>query len=71
MIHSDKQNDIEVRFDGSKFNQTSFQYIQQLSDILDNDEGIEHDTVGSFELDIFEITIYNTKTYEGDLIKCE
>ena len=71
LIHSDKQNDIEVRFDGSKFNQTSFQYIQQLSDILDNDEGIEHDTVGSFELDIFEITIYNTKTYEGDLIKCE
>ena len=71
LIHSDKQNDIEVRFDGSKFNQTSFQYIQQLSDILDNDEGIENDTVGSFELDIFEIMIYNTKTYEGDLIKCE
>ena len=66
-IDSEKQNDIEIRFDGSKFNNNSFQYIQQLSEILANDK-LE---LGSFELDIFEITIYNTKTYEGDLIKCE
>ena len=70
-IDAEKQNDIEVRFDGSKFTQNSFNIIQQLSEILANDEGIEHDTVGSFELDIFEIMIYNTKTHEEELIKCE
>ena len=66
-IDSDKQNDIEIRFDGSKFNDNSFQYIQQLSEILANDE-LE---VGSFELDIFEITINKIKTYEEDLIECK
>ena len=69
-IDSEKQNGIEVRFDGSKFNDNSFQYIQELSEILSNDEGIEDDTVGSFELDIFEIMIYSTETHEEDLIKC-
>ena len=66
-IDSDKQNDIEIRFDGSKFNDNSFQYIQQLSEILANDE-LE---VGSFELDIFEITINKIKTYEEELIECK
>ena len=69
-IDAEKQNDIEVRFDGSKFNDNSFEYIQHLSEIIANDEGIEDDTVGSFELDIFEIMIYNTTTYEDKLIKC-
>tara|TARA_R100001594_G_scaffold35131_1_gene64288 strand:+ start:12666 stop:13862 length:1197 start_codon:yes stop_codon:yes gene_type:complete len=66
-IDSKKQNDIEIRFDGDKFNNNSFQYIQQLSEILVNDE-LE---VGSFELDIFEININKIKTYEEELIKCE
>jgi len=66
-IHSKKQNDIEVRFDGSKFNDNSFQYIQQLSEILANDE-LE---VGGFELDIFEIYIKHIKTYEDTLVKCD
>ena len=66
-IDSDKQNDIEIRFDGSKFNDNSFQYIQQLSEIFANDE-LE---VGSFELDIFEITINKIKTYEEELIECK
>ena len=67
-IDVEKQNDIEVRFDGNKFNNSSFQYIQQLSEILANDEELE---VGSFELDIFEIIINRVKTYEEELIKCE
>ena len=67
-IDVEKQNDIEVRFDGSKFNDNSFQIIQQLSEILANDEELE---VGSFELDIFEININKIKTYEEELIKCE
>ena len=66
-IDSKKQNDIEIRFDGSKFNDNSFQCIQQLSEILANDN-LE---VGSFELDIFEININKIKTYEEELIKCE
>ena len=66
-IHGKKVNDIEVRFDGSQFTNQSFQYIQQLSEILANDE-LE---IGSFELDIFEININKLKTYEGELIKCE
>ena len=66
-IDSEKQNDIEIRFDGAKFNNDSFQYIQQLSEILANDK-LE---LGSFELDIFEININKIKTYEEELIKCE
>jgi len=65
-IDDNIQNDIEIRFDGSKFNDNSFQYIQQLSEILANDE-LE---VGSFELDIFEIYIKHIRTYEKGLIKC-
>jgi len=61
-------NDIEIRFDGSKFTNKSFQYIQQLSEILANDEELE---VGSFELDVFEINVNKIKTYEEELIKCE
>jgi len=66
-IDDNIQNDIEIRFDGSKFNDNSFQYIQQLSEILANNE-LE---VGSFELDIFEIYIKHIRTYEKGLIKCE
>jgi len=66
-IDVDVQNDIEIRFDGTKFTQNSFNIIQQLPEILANDE-LE---VGSFELDIFEISINKIKTYEEELIKCE
>ena len=62
------KHDIELWFDGTKFNEQSFQYIQQLSEILANDEELE---VGEFELDIFKVTITNIKTYEEELIKCE
>jgi len=65
-INSEKTNDIEVRFDGKEFTETSFQIIQQLPEILAGDDELE---IGSFELDIFEININKIKTYEGDLIK--
>tara|TARA_Y100001973_G_C5174180_1_gene320876 strand:+ start:61 stop:642 length:582 start_codon:yes stop_codon:yes gene_type:complete len=64
-IDVDVRNDIEVRFDGSKFNENSFKIIQNLSQILANDEELEE---GSFELDIFEIDIKKIKTYEKDRI---
>ena len=61
------RHDILIQFDGNKFNDNSFQYIQKLSEILANDE-LE---VGSFELDIFEVEVREIKTYEEELIKCE
>ena len=64
-IHAEKENDIIVRFDGSKLNQQNFNYITQLSQILTNDDNLE---IGSFELDIFEIEIKKVKTYEKELI---
>ena len=64
-FYDEKNNDILVKFDGDKFNNNSFNVIQQLSEILANDE-LE---VGSFELDVFEIQINKIKTYEKDLIK--
>ena len=63
-IDAEKENDIEVRFDGAMLNNQNFNYIVQLSQILANDE-LE---VGSFELDIFEININKVKTYEEELI---
>jgi len=60
------QNDIEVRVDGGKFTQNSFNVIQQLSEIL-TDEELE---VGDFEVDIFKINVNKVKTYEKELIKC-
>ena len=64
-IHSEKQNDIEIRFDGSKLTNENFTLIQQMPEIFTNDK-LE---TGSFELDIFEIQINKIKTYEKDLIK--
>ena len=64
-IDAEKENDIEVKFDGSMLNQQNFNYITQFSQILANDEELE---VGSFELDIFEININKVETYENKLI---
>ena len=67
-IDDNIQNDIEIRFDGSKFNENSFKIIQQLSEILGSDEELEE---GSFELDIFEVYIKHIRTYEEGLIICK
>jgi hypothetical protein len=58
-------SDIILRFDANKFTQNSYNIIQQLSTILESNE-IE---AGTFELDIFEITINKVKTYENSLIR--
>ena len=57
-------NDITLEFDGSNFNQESFNIITSLSEILANGE-LE---IGEFELGIFTITINKIKTYEKNLI---
>ena len=62
----DFKNDILVEFDGRELTPTQFQYIAQLSEILD-DSG----SVGEMELGIFKITINKLDTYEEELINCQ
>jgi glycosyltransferase involved in cell wall biosynthesis len=56
-------NDITVEFDGTKLTQDSFNILMQLSEII-----TESGEIGTFELDIFKITINNMATYENELI---
>ena len=55
---------IEVRIDGALFNQIDFQYIQQLSEII-QDSG----EVGTFQLGNLSINIRELNSYEKELIK--
>ena len=65
---SDKNDydDILVKIDGNTFGNTEFEYIQNISEIL-QDSG----TVGTFKLGNLQITINNLQTYEQDLISCK
>jgi GT2 family glycosyltransferase len=57
------ENDIIVKFDGSKLTNESFRILQQLSDIV-----TESGEVGTFELDIFKITINKIESNTKNLI---
>jgi hypothetical protein len=57
------ENDIVVEFDLLKFNPESFNILQQLPDIIK-----ENGESGTFELDIFKITINSMPEYQNDLI---
>jgi len=65
-IHSEKNNDIIIRFDGSKLTNDSFQFIIQLPFIL-KDSG----EIGSMRYDIYEFEINSLKTYENENITCK
>lgn len=60
------EGDIIIEFDGRLINQESFNILQNLSDII-----TESGEVGKFQLDIFNITINNMKSYEENLIKLD
>ena len=60
---NEKNNEILVTIDGSKFSQQDFQIIQQLPEIL-KDSG----EIGSFELANLHIDVIQINTYEKDLI---
>jgi glycosyltransferase involved in cell wall biosynthesis len=60
------ENDIVVEFDIKKFDQQSFNIIQQLPEIIK-----ESGEVGEFELDVFKITINSLTEYQNDLIVCK
>jgi GT2 family glycosyltransferase len=57
------ENDIIVEFDGTQLTNNSFDILQQLPDII-----TESGEIGTFELDIFKITINNLESFEKDLI---
>jgi GT2 family glycosyltransferase len=57
------ENDIVVEFDLLKFNSDSFNILQQLPNIIK-----ESGEIGTFELDIFTITITSMTEYQNDLI---
>jgi hypothetical protein len=59
-----KQNEILISFDCKKLNQTNYQFIQQLPDIIKNSGEI-----GEFELDIFLINIREMNEYQNKYIK--
>jgi glycosyltransferase involved in cell wall biosynthesis len=61
--YSVPDNDIVVEFDATKLNQESFNILMQLPEII-----AESGEIGTFELDIFKITINNMTTYEHNLI---
>jgi len=61
--HTIPNNGIVVEFDGKALTQESFNILTQLPEII-ADSG----ELGTFELDIFKITINNLDTYENDLI---
>lgn len=61
--HNIPDNDIIVEFDAKQLTQNSFNLLQQLPEII-ADSG----ELGTFELDIFKITIKALTTYEHELI---
>ena len=62
--------------DGANFNQQDYQYIQQLSEILDSDKQLRDELTHfsdypEFELGNMNITVINLNTIEQELIICK
>ena len=65
-IDNEKNNEILITVDSTKFTQQDFQYLQQMSEILaDSGEPGFHGELGNITVEIFEVM----NTYEKDLIK--
>ena len=62
-LYTEPDNDVVVRFDASKLNQSNFQILVNLSEILQ-----QSGEVGEMELEIFEFYINKLDTYEKELI---
>lgn len=60
------ENDIVVEFDRNQFTQQSYNILQQFPEIIK-----ESGEVGTFELDVFTITITSLTEYQNDLIVCK
>jgi glycosyltransferase involved in cell wall biosynthesis len=68
ILESPRANDIYVNIDNNIMTQEDFQYIQQLSEILQESTILEDDYGCEFEVGNLHITVNNMKTYENDLI---
>ena len=64
--NNEKNNNILIEINGNRFTQQEMNYIQQLSEII-QDSG----EVGSFDLGNLHITINSLETFEKELIVCE
>ena len=65
-LDNEKQNEILIQIDGSRFTQEDFGFIQQMPEIIqDSGEETFHGEIGNLVIDIIEM-----KTYESDLINC-
>ena len=60
----EKNNNILIRIDGNTFGNEDFNYIQLMSEILQNSSEI-----GRFELGNLTIEVVQLNTYENNLIK--
>ena len=63
---NEKNNNILVEFDGRKFTNADFAFLQRLPEII-KDNG----DVGQFEFDIFKITINSMTEYQDELVVCK
>lgn len=63
-LDAERENDVIVKFDGSKLTNVNFQYLIRLNEILTLNE-----ETGQFELDIFDIQVRRKTSYEYGLIK--
>jgi glycosyltransferase involved in cell wall biosynthesis len=63
-INQEVDSDIIVRFDANKLTQNSFNFIQQLSEILDFNDFSN----GEYEFDIFNVKVNRVKHYDSELI---
>tara|TARA_R100000030_G_scaffold87337_2_gene70995 strand:+ start:6917 stop:8092 length:1176 start_codon:yes stop_codon:yes gene_type:complete len=69
-IDNEKNNEILIKVDSSKFTQQDFSYIQQLAEILDNDKQLRDEQFPcDFQLGNLFININNLNTYQHELIK--
>lgn len=66
LFNSEKNNNILVEFNAEQCTQQSFEIIQQLSEIIK-----ESGEIGTFQLDIFTVTINSLTEYQNDLIVCK
>ena len=70
-ISNEKNNEILITVDSTKFTQQDYQYIQQLSEILDNDNELKEEQLPcKFSLGNLEIEVFKLNTYENELIFC-
>ena len=65
-LDDEKHVEILVSIDGSKFTNQDYQYIQQLSEILEN-----HNSIGAFELGSLRLEIKALTQYQNNLIVCK